>query len=417
MRYYIPGAVLKQTCKHYDVINYLNITERQDLLLMTMPKNDWKEPLVVTVDMLFVSILNVVEKTQTLMTYFWIFTIWKNDFLSWDPEQFCNISYVTIPLSSVWVPDLYFLEQVVEDISPWMKYANLTHDGVITALKPMRLTSTCVLEFYYFPFDIQKCSVIFTSTMHRENHIILRTLRNTTEIRKEDIDLYVENGEWNPLEITVEEKQLNGYSTLFCTLVMKRQSSLYVSALILPSLSLMVLDLLSHFIPRAYNEKISFKITVLLGISVLTIILNDLLPASSGTPPVIVIFVIGTMTLIAAGTVELILIMYIGGKILKPDTKTAGAFPPYQGPLPQSCSREVQFEDEGTVLEDGVLSKLERICRDIQLVRQQILTLRSTEEMEEKCAKFQDKIENVVFYLHFLLVSAFYAIVFVLWKW
>ncbi|XP_056405579.1 5-hydroxytryptamine receptor 3A-like [Hyla sarda] len=398
---YIPGALLKQTCKHYDVAKYLNITEREDLLLMTMPKNNWTEPLLITVDLVFISILDV---------------MWKNDFLSWDPQQFCNISHITVPLSYFWVPDLYFLEQVVEDASPWMRYANVSHEGIITALKPMRLTSTCILDFYYFPFDIQKCSVTITSTMHLESSIVLKSLKNSSEIRSEEEKFVVDHGEWHPLDLVVKEKPLNGYSTLLCTVVIQRQSSLYVFALILPSFFLLILDLLSFYIPRSYNEKISFKITVLLGISVLTLILNDLLPASSDAPPIIVLFVIGTMSLMTAGILETIFVMYIGGKILRPDSTSAKTNLLYEGNMLKSCSEEVKLEEE-KVLEGGVVWMLERICRDMHLVKEQILSLRSTKELEAKCAMFQEKIEKLVFYIHLVLVTAFYVTLFIKWKW
>ncbi|XP_073537302.1 5-hydroxytryptamine receptor 3A-like [Phyllobates terribilis] len=414
---HLPGTLLNQTCKHYDVVEYLNITEREHLLLMTMPKNDWTKPLIVTVDTVFVSILAVVEKTQTITTYFWIHAMWKNDFLSWDPQQFCNISHITIPFSYFWVPDLYLLEQVLEDTSTWMTYVNLTHDGMIKAMKPIRLTSTCVLDFHYFPFDTQKCSVSLVSAMHLENSIVLKSLRNSSEVDKDRLKYFVDNGEWHPLELVMEEKTKDGRSTILFSVVIERESSLYVLALILPSLSLMLLDLLSHYVPKSYNEKINFKITLLLGISVLMLLLNEFLPASSDDPPIIVIFFIGTMTLMAIGIIETIFVMYIGSKILKSDKTPGGTLPLYQGLLLESCSKEVQLKEEEPVLEDGVVSILERISRDMHLVREQILSLQSTEKMETKREKLQEKIEKMVFYCHLVLCSAFYIIIFSKWKW
>ncbi|XP_075701814.1 5-hydroxytryptamine receptor 3C-like [Rhinoderma darwinii] len=349
--------------------------------------------------------------------YFWISTMWKNDFLSWDPQQFCNMSHITVPLSHLWLPDLYFYEQVVEDLSPWMRYANLTHEGMITAVKPTRLTSTCVLDFYYFPFDIQKCSISLVSSMHLENSMVLKTLKNSSEIHEESMKYFVDNGEWHLLEVLVEEKKLHGYSWLIYSVVMQRQSSLYVLALILPSLSLLVLDLLCHYIPKLYIEKINFKVTVLLGLSVLLLMLNDFLPASSDDAPIIVIFLIGTMTSITAGILENIFVMYAGGKILEPDKTSTGTYPLYQGLFLKSSSKEVQLEEEEQVLEDGVVSMLERICRDMHLVRQQIQSLQGMENLGRRREELQEKIDKLVFYSHLVLVTAFYTTVVFKWKW
>ncbi|KAM3921138.1 5-hydroxytryptamine receptor 3A-like isoform 2-T2 [Leptodactylus fuscus] len=413
----LPGALLHQTCKQYDVIEYLNITEREHQLLMTMPKNDWTKPLIITVDIVFISILAVVEKTQTITTYFWIYLTWKNDFLSWDPEQFCNISHTTIPLSYFWVPDLYYVEQVIEDSTSWMKYANLSHDGTITAVKPTHLSSTCILDFYYFPFDVQTCSVTLISAMHKENSLILTSQKNSSDVNSERLKYFVDNGEWHPLEVTVEYKPQDGYSRLLYTATIQRESSLYILALILPSMALLVLDLLSNFVPKAYNEKIGFKITLLLGISVLMLLLNDFLPASSDQPPIIVIFFIGTMSLMAIGIVETIFITYIGGRTQKSDKTAAGTFPLYQGLLLKSSCNEDELKEEEPVPEDGVASALEKICRDMHMVRQQILSLQRKENLEAEREKFQERIEKFVFYGHTVLVITFYMLVFFKWKW
>ncbi|CAI9546020.1 unnamed protein product, partial [Staurois parvus] len=104
---------------------------------------------------------------------------------------------------------------------------------------------------------------------------------------------------------------------------------------------LLVLDLLSYFIPKSYQEKANFKLTVLLGISVLAIILNDYLPASTNVPPVVVMFFIGTMLLIIMGILEVIFIMYIGGKVQKTEVTSKKKCPVFQGLFFKSCSRDV----------------------------------------------------------------------------
>lgn len=59
---------------------------------------------------------------------------------------------------------------------------------------------------------------------------------------------------------------------------------LYVVIFIVPLFYLLILDLASFFIR---GEKLSFKITVLLSISVLLLILKDMLPSTEDTLPMI----------------------------------------------------------------------------------------------------------------------------------
>ncbi len=62
---------------------------------------------------------------------------------------------------------------------------------------------------------------------------------------------------------------------------------LYVINLIVPLFYLLVLDLASFFISEARGEKLSFKVTVLLSISVLLLILQDMLPSTEDSLPMI----------------------------------------------------------------------------------------------------------------------------------
>lgn len=62
---------------------------------------------------------------------------------------------------------------------------------------------------------------------------------------------------------------------------------LYVVNLIVPLFYLLVLDVASFFIHASKGEKLSFKITVLLSISVLLLILQDLLPSTEDNLPFI----------------------------------------------------------------------------------------------------------------------------------
>lgn len=68
---------------------------------------------------------------------------------------------------------------------------------------------------------------------------------------------------------------------------MSRKPILYVINLIVPLFYLLVLDLASFFISEARGEKLSFKVTVLLSISVLLLILQDMLPSTEERLPMI----------------------------------------------------------------------------------------------------------------------------------
>lgn len=57
--------------------------------------------------------------------------------------------------------------------------------------------------------------------------------------------------------------------------------------LIVPLFLFLILDVASFFINEARGEKLSFKVTVLLSISVLLLILKDMLPSTEDRLPMI----------------------------------------------------------------------------------------------------------------------------------
>lgn len=68
---------------------------------------------------------------------------------------------------------------------------------------------------------------------------------------------------------------------------LERRPLLYVINFVVPLVYLLVLDLGTFFISESRNEKLSFKVTVLLSISVLLLILKDILPSTEIHLPVI----------------------------------------------------------------------------------------------------------------------------------
>lgn len=68
---------------------------------------------------------------------------------------------------------------------------------------------------------------------------------------------------------------------------MKRRPLLYIVNFLLPVLFFLCLDMASFFISDNGGEKLSFKVTVLLAVTVMQLILNEILPASSNRIPLI----------------------------------------------------------------------------------------------------------------------------------
>lgn len=87
-------------------------------------------------------------------------------------------------------------------------------------------------------------------------------------------------------EIKMCVSRISRFHTL-SQIFMKRRAKLYIVNFLLPILFLLCLDLVSFLIPNKAGEKLSFKVTVLLAVTVMQLILNDILPSSSDKTPLI----------------------------------------------------------------------------------------------------------------------------------
>ena len=68
---------------------------------------------------------------------------------------------------------------------------------------------------------------------------------------------------------------------------MKRRSVLYIANFLVPIMFFFCLDLASFLISDSGGEKLGFKVTVLLAVTVMQLLLNEILPSSSDRVPLI----------------------------------------------------------------------------------------------------------------------------------
>lgn len=95
-----------------------------------------------------------------------------------------------------------------------------------------------------------------------------------------------------PHQLRASFQPFTAFSVSVLQVVIRRRPLFYTVSLLLPSIFLMVMDIVGFYLPPHSGERVSFKITLLLGYSVFLIIVSDTLPATAvGTP------LIGTVVL------------------------------------------------------------------------------------------------------------------------
>ncbi|KAM6157724.1 5-hydroxytryptamine receptor 3A isoform 2-T2 [Rhynchocyon petersi] len=312
------GQARKRECPQASNITKPALLRLSDCLLANYskgvrPVQDWRKPTTVFIDVIVYAILSVDEKNQVLTTYIWYRQCWTDEFLHWNPEDFDNITKLSIPTDSIWVPDILINEFVDVGKSPNIPYVYVQQDGNVQNYKPLQVVTSCSLDIYNFPFDVQNCSLTFTSWLHTIKDINISLWRKPEKV-KYDRSVFMNQGEWELLGVLTQfqEFSIEGsecYAEMKFYVVIRRRPLFYAVSLLLPSIFLMVMDIVGFYLPPDSGERVSFKITLLLGYSVFLIIVSDTLPATAIGTPLIGVYFVVCMALLVISLAETIFIV------------------------------------------------------------------------------------------------------------
>ncbi|XP_014878914.1 5-hydroxytryptamine receptor 3E-like [Poecilia latipinna] len=255
-------------------------------------------------------------------------TRWDNEHIWWDPEQFCGLDHILVPTQLLWIPDLTIEEMTEQDKASPSPYLNIKSHGWVEFRNDQVVISFCKMQVYRFPFDIQSCNISFKSIMHPSEEIALFYNSNDTEITEESREAMQTQFEWLFLSMTVTNETVNHFgfnqTMIIYTINMKRRSVLYIANFLLPVFFLLCLDFGSFLMSDTGGEKVGFKITLLLSVTVMQLILKDILPCSSDRIPLTVAYCIGIFTLMLVSLLETILAIHLIGKDEQEEEKQRG---------------------------------------------------------------------------------------------
>ncbi|XP_058509894.1 5-hydroxytryptamine receptor 3A-like [Solea solea] len=302
-------------CSYLGLFKHLDLMNTKREFGMMRPVKNWTTHTTILLDMVLYGILELGEKTQTVTSHIMLHMRWHDEFLTWNPSDFCGIQTVVIPKSKLWYPDISILEDISDTgrirQSPMVKVFS---DSKVKAHVYQRLTSTCPLDLYLFPFDKQQCNITFSSVNYYVDEIKLGTLSSDVALNWVSDVLMITEGEWILVNLTIVEYNLNKMDTTLSNLAymvtLVRKPMLYVINLLVPMFYFLILDLASFFIR---GEKLNFKVTVLLSISVLLLILKDLLPSTESDMPLIAKFSLIIFIMVGLSLLEAMLVDFLMG--------------------------------------------------------------------------------------------------------
>ncbi|KAK1168387.1 5-hydroxytryptamine receptor 3A-like [Acipenser oxyrinchus oxyrinchus] len=405
------------------------------------PATNLSNPTITNISFTLYAVLGVNEKSQILTTFLWLRLYWHHEFLQWDPEKCGGITKISLPVEELWMPDIIVYEFIDEDKSQRCPYIYVNHTGQIRYDRMLRVLSSCNLEIFNFPFDVQKCSLTFGSYMHTIRDVRV-SLALPIEQISENSKKYLEtSGEWELVKIQGETDILkfgiDEWDIITFWVTIKRRSVLYVVNLIIPSSFLMLVDIMSFYLPPHSVDRASFKMTLILGYTVFLLIMNDLLPSTANGTPLIGIYFSVCLALMVISLLETVIItnvLHHNAMKYRPVPRLVRVLvlgylarlicytrPPSQ---PETPSNNITTADPEKMknVEVSMVSlpplaspELQQICRDLGMVRAHIDSLRLQQDLEEEWIHVGYVLDYLLFRVYLVLITLYALVITCMW--
>uniref|UniRef100_A0A668VPH8 5-hydroxytryptamine receptor 3A-like n=1 Tax=Oreochromis aureus TaxID=47969 RepID=A0A668VPH8_OREAU len=330
---------------------------------------------------------------------------WENEFTKWDPEE-CGTSRISVPRTNIWVPDIIINEIMDENTAPKVPYTYLLSDGTVRDSQPIKAVTSCRLDIYLFPFDIQNCTLTFNSF----------TLKS--KCGHEDL---------------LQSKGIILNSPLL-QISLRRQPMIYVVNLLLPSCFLITVDLFSFILPPNDADRSLFKMTLILGYTVFLLIMNDLLPITENDLPLINVFLSLCLAMMVASLLETIvitkflhssshysraprwirvLVLKILGRLVclpqKPRDQNDTVI---QNPFLKNVKADIS---SGPLSEDKALQELWSLGRVLQAIRLQVEQHLSKSLSTEEWIQIGLIIDRLLFILYIIFITVSFITIIIIW--
>uniref|UniRef100_A0A3Q0RX00 Neurotransmitter-gated ion-channel transmembrane domain-containing protein n=1 Tax=Amphilophus citrinellus TaxID=61819 RepID=A0A3Q0RX00_AMPCI len=226
---------------------------------------------------------------------------------------------------------------------------------------------------------------------------------------------------------------------------------MYVVNLLIPSSFLITVDLFSFLLPPQSVDRSSFKMTLILGYTVFLLIMNDLLPVTGNTIPLINVFLSICLTLMVASLLETILVtsLLCGSADLPPVPRWIRVLvlqllgflvcmPPLKKKprasgmlfiitqltgyksLTMTVVANIEAysspqEKKGQTVEDRAVQELRKLGKDLQAVRLQVEQQLNGSESSEDWVQVGFIIDRLLFGLYILFITVSFITIIIIW--
>ncbi|XP_076065659.1 neuronal acetylcholine receptor subunit alpha-7-like [Oratosquilla oratoria] len=238
------------------------------------------------------------DDTQIMTMNTFVYMFWKDERLSWEPEDFGGMKYVFFSPDQIWRPDitLYNNAKVKETHhygnQPVMAFRN----GYLYWVPSAELNVECPQDLTYWPYDRQVC-ILFLGSWSRHGWQLNPESWNGRNKTAVNLKWYMKTSHhWRVEAATIERVVMKydccpePYVTLDVEITLARDSPSFVFIVILPGLGIALLTLVHFVLPFDSKQKLLMGSLASVLCSVYVIYLGNMVTHQSGSSPIIIKF-------------------------------------------------------------------------------------------------------------------------------
>lgn len=194
---------------------------------------------------------------------------------------------ISLAQHEIWQPDITLYNSISHNVDYFGATNFLVQEsGVVIWVPPATLKTLCDSNLRYWPFDTHKCSLLFGSWVHHGHEIDILPKKVNPHF-----ELFIENPEWIITDFATKRNVmkydccLEPYINVQYNITISRRSTIYSTVILAPSFVIMLMILLTFWLPAQYGEKVLLNaITALIIVLFLLYFSQKLNVMASHTP-------------------------------------------------------------------------------------------------------------------------------------
>ncbi|KAM5272745.1 ligand-gated cation channel ZACN [Ctenodactylus gundi] len=256
-------------------------------------------PLLVHVSVFVSNVFNVDILRYTVSSMLLLRLSWLDPRLTWNATAH-PWRAVTLPVDSLWTPEFTIREALWVDWKDQIPRVRVDQDGHVDLILTLTTETNCDLELLHFPRDQSNCSLSFFAFSNTEKELEFQA-QAVNEIVSVKREYVVYN-------LKTQVLQHHSVPSFQVTMSLRNTAVKSIIALLVPGQALLWADVCGGLLPLRATERITYKVTLLLGYMVFHSSLVQALPSSSSCNPLLTYYFTVLLLLLFLSTVETVLL-------------------------------------------------------------------------------------------------------------